>query len=123
MSDITYGCTSVTVTLKDGTKRLYQAGQVVRPTCKWGFSDCIILGFSDPTKHGDIYVKVARPYASASCIGTTGPTAMVGIETFGMTMNQILAYEQVGEEYHVVEGGRKPVDRPYEDEKLTYLAR
>ena len=125
MNDLTYACTSVVVNLKDGSKRTYQAGEVVRPARRpSSFSDMVILGFSDPTKHGDILVKVARPFASVTCVGTTGPSVALQAETFAMSMTQLLTYEQVGDGSNYILGGvPRAVDRPYESEHLTYTVR
>lgn len=125
MNDLTYACTSVVVTMKDGSERIYQVGQVLRPArMAPSFSDMILLGFSDPKLHGDIYVKVARPFASATCIGTTGPGVALQVETFTLTMTQLLAYTLVDDgSIYVLGGVTRPVERPYESEHLTYTVR
>jgi hypothetical protein len=124
MSDVTFACTVVEVTLKDKSKVTYQAGQVLRPKRDpYPFSDMIILGFSNPTKHGDVFVKVGRPYVYVSCIGTTGPTTLSGVETFTLTVSQMVEYDRVRDSTYISGAAVAPVDRPYEDEKLTYTLR
>ena len=54
-----------------------KAGDIVRMNNGSPFMDCLILGFSS-----DGYTRLARPYAYASCVGTTGPTALTGVEIF-----------------------------------------
>jgi len=53
----------------------FAAGQVVR-VFNGVFGDAIVLGFND-----DGWMKVGRPYAYASSVGTTGPVALTGVET------------------------------------------
>jgi hypothetical protein len=52
------------------------AGDVLR-VGEGAFMDAVILGFNDV---GDM--KVSRPYAYASNVGTTGPTPLLGAETY-----------------------------------------
>ena len=87
MSDrLTYACTLLKT--DDGE---YVAGQVVRRKgTRDAWSDTLILGFSDPTKHGDVFVKMARPYAYASCVGTTGPGILMGCEEYTITAKQLV---------------------------------
>lgn len=66
-------------------------GDVVRHSgVEFKFQDSIILGFTDPDKWGDIYVKLARPYARTFCEGTTSPTALCGMEIYTVTVTKIL---------------------------------
>jgi len=77
----------------DGT---YRAGDVIRNSTgrddPW--SQCIILGFSRPDKYNDVYVRLARPYAYASCVGTTTPGVLTGVEEFEIPASK-LRYETV----------------------------
>lgn len=52
----------------------WQAGDVVR-VFDGPFGDAVVLGFDDNDK-----ALVERPYAYASCVGTTGPTVLLGHE-------------------------------------------
>ena len=71
MSNTTYHITSA-----DG----FHAGDVVRmKTWDGPFSDSVILGFTTMID-GEQYTKLARPYAYASSVGTTGPVLLVGTE-------------------------------------------
>lgn len=114
MSNITY---PVTVVRTDA--HTYQAGEVVRPAGNPGrWSDCIILGFSHPTKFGDVFVKLARPHCYASCIGTTGPTVLTGTEVFSITLTQLQRDRVVDPGRPMVSGSELPIDRGYDDEVL-----
>jgi len=88
MSDsITFAHT--TLITDDGT---FRAGDVIRSSHADGenpWSHCIILGFSKVDKYGGCYVKLARPYAYASCIGTTSPSVLTGVETFSMSISKL----------------------------------
>ncbi len=70
---------------------IYRAGDVLRNAAGQNdpWSQCIILGFSSPDKHGDVYVKLARPYAYASCVGTTGPGVLTGVEEFSIHADKL----------------------------------
>ena len=68
----------------------FNAGDVIRPNgAHSAFADCLILGFSNKDKHGDVYVKLARPYAYASSVGTVGPTVLQGVEVFEITVTKL----------------------------------
>ena len=68
----------------------FRAGEVLRGTNdEHPFCHCIILGFSGPDKHGDVYVKLARPYAYASCVGTTSPGVLTGVEEFAIPASKL----------------------------------
>lgn len=119
MSNISYACTVLHTRDANGANITYQAGDVIRrDNCEpHAWTDCIILGFSDPTRHGDVFVKLARPYAYASCIGTTGPGVLTGVETFAIEASK-LRYEQVVSSRPMVSGSVLPVDRGYEGETI-----
>ena len=51
------------------------AGDVIRLHTTGPFMDAVILGFND-----DGLALLSRPYAYASCTGTTGPTILLGAE-------------------------------------------
>lgn len=74
MAELTYHRTETTV---EG--RSYRAGDVVR-LFDGAFGDAVVLGFDG----GGSYAKLARPYAYASSVGTTGPTVLVGTEIIAM---------------------------------------
>jgi hypothetical protein len=78
--------TTAVLTHKDGTEVELKAGHLIRPfgAESDGFSTMIILGFSDEGN-----AKVARPYAYASCVGTTGPTVLVGSETLTVSLKRL----------------------------------
>lgn len=59
------------------------AGDVIR-VFDGPFGDATILGFNEA---GD--ALVSRPYAYASCVGTTGPTPLLGTETYTLTPNNL----------------------------------
>lgn len=52
----------------------WHAGDVIR-LGDWPFSDAVVLGFDDEDN-----ALVERPYAYAHCVGTTGPTVLLGHE-------------------------------------------
>jgi len=91
----------------------YRAGDVIRSSAGGNdpWSQCIILGFSDPKQHGgDVYVKLARPYAYASCVGTTVPGILTGVENFEIPASK-LAFEEVltvNGHTPMVAGGSRP---------------
>jgi len=101
---------NTTLHTDDGT---YRAGDVISNAVGGNdpWSQCIILGFSDPKQHnGDVYVKLARPYAYASCVGTTGPSVLTGVETFEMSASK-LVFETVltrKGNHPMVAGGTRP---------------
>lgn len=66
----------------------FNAGDVVHTTNGHGFAweDSIILGFTEPDKHGDTYAKLSRPFVYVSSAGTTSPSPLVGIETYTVTV-------------------------------------
>lgn len=67
----------------------FRAGDVVTDGDKHAFCHTLILGFSEPTEWGDIFVKMGRPYAYASCVGTTGPGVLTGVEEFSMSVSKL----------------------------------
>ncbi len=89
MSRTTFACTVLHT--NEGT---YKAGEVVRrkgATDAW--SDTIILGFSDPERHGgSVYVKLARPYAYANCVGTTSPGILMSCEEYAISANDLMGF-------------------------------
>lgn len=123
MSDTSFACTVLKMRLEDGSTVTFQAGDVLRRGGQDGhaWSDCIILGFSLPDKHADVYVKLARPYAYASCIGTTGPGILMGCEEFEMVATK-LRFEKVVSSYPMVSGsGVRPLDRGYDSEVIEMV--
>lgn len=60
----------------------YRVGQVVRLDNMGAFNDCVIMGFTKPTKYGDVYVKLGRPMVHVTCAGTTGPGVSLSCEEF-----------------------------------------
>lgn len=120
MSDLTFACTVLKMKDSHGGTVTFQAGDVVRRGGDGGtaWSDCIILGFSRPDKHRDVYVKLARPYAYASCIGTTGPGVLLGCEEFEALATH-LRFKQVVSSHPMVSGsGVRPLDRGYDSEVI-----
>ena len=118
MREPTFSKTVCKCRTKDGKEITLQAGQGFR-AFEGLFGDCIILGFK---KFNDIWVKVARPHADATCIGTTGPGACLSVEIFEISLSNMLEHPEqihpVSQGIRVVHGGPHPVDRPYEDEKI-----
>jgi hypothetical protein len=53
---------------------LYRAGDVLR-LFDGPFGDGVVLGFND-----EDHALIERPYAYASCVGTTGPSVLLGHE-------------------------------------------
>ncbi len=84
----------------DKQGRIWSAGQVFLSKHDTGgpWSHCLILGFS--TGPGEEFARVSRPYAYASCVGTTGPTVMLGCETWDMPVSKL------EHETPLCEGGR-----------------
>ena len=88
----------------------FEAGDLVDLGHQEGFGLAIILGFTDPLlkplsgragdtgfmAHGflvndhDRLVRLARPYAYASCTGTTSPSVLTGVEVFEMRADKLL---------------------------------
>jgi hypothetical protein len=68
-----------------GDETILDAGDVVTWNDGYGFSHSIILGFSDETEHGELFVKLARPYADVSNVVTTSPTALTGVEYYTLS--------------------------------------
>lgn len=119
MREPTYSQTVCKCKTKAGQEITLQAGQGVR-LFDGLFGDAIILGFKQ-TEYG-VWVKVARPHADATCIGTTGPGACVSLEVFEISLENLLESPEqihpVSQGIRVVCKADNPVDRPYEDEKL-----
>jgi hypothetical protein len=67
----------------------WRAGDVVR-VFDGAFSDAVVLGFD---AKGDALVQ--RAYAYASCVGTTGPTVLLGSER--IVYPSLDCFEKVGE--------------------------
>jgi|HubBroStandDraft_5_1064220.scaffolds.fasta_scaffold31999_3 hypothetical protein len=67
------------------------AGDVVRMNDWTAFADSVILGFNEDT------VRLSRPYVYASGVGTTGPTALLGAETYEVPASQIVQFYKVVE--------------------------
>jgi hypothetical protein len=90
---------------------IYRAGDVIRSTSNESpWCQCIILGFSTPDKHNDVYVRLARPFAYAHCVGTTSPGILMSAEEFTISASK-LKYETVltrNGESPMVEGGPRP---------------
>ena len=64
----------------------FRAGDVITNGDSNPFNHAIILGFSDATEFGDHFVKLARPYAYATCVGTTSPGVLTGVEEYEVTL-------------------------------------
>jgi len=105
------------VTVIHTDKRTYQAGEVFHPGHAEAWGDHIVLGFSRPDKYGDIYAKIARPYCYASCIGTTSPGVLTGVEEYAMNFTQ-LQRETVKVGHPMVSGSVEPLERGYDDEVI-----
>ena len=68
------------------------AGDILRVLHKdSAFPDAVVLGFNE---NGD--VKVSRPYVYASSVGTTGPTPLLGCETFVIEASKLKHYALLG---------------------------
>jgi hypothetical protein len=91
MSHTTFACTVLHT--NEGT---YKVGEVVRRKgTKDAWSDTIILGFSDPERHGgSVYVRMARLYAYANCVGTTSPGVLMSAEEYTISANDLMAFER-----------------------------
>lgn len=84
-------------------------GQVWRMRCENAatggtdqpWSDNLVLGISED---GD--VRLGRPYAYASCVGTTGPGILLGSEVYHVSAKRMI-------ESYVCVGGRRKPDEPY----------
>ena len=66
---------------KSGT--VLKAGDVIR-VLDGPFGDAVILGFDDEGS-----ARMSRPYAYASNVGTTGPTPLLGTETYTLNPNNL----------------------------------
>lgn len=101
--------TALTVRDRKGNTRQYKAGQIVRrkgTTDAW--MDFIIAGFSDVDKYGTLGVKLFRPYAYVSCIGTTSPSLLQGREEMGVTADQLVRDFDLYTNSPMVAGGPRP---------------
>ncbi len=91
MNDIHFACTVLKMKDKDGNERTYRAGDVVRvEKAHDAWSDCLILGFSEPSNYGDVYVRLSRPYAYVSCVGTICPGVLLGAEEFSISASKLV---------------------------------
>ena len=93
----------------------WQAGDVVTGGLE-AWSNAIILGFSSEDEYGHVYVKLARPYAYASCIGTTGPTVMTGTEVYNASVTTLEDRKVVSSRPMVSGSMGSPIERGYDDE-------
>jgi hypothetical protein len=66
-----------------------EAGTLVAMVPQDGYDTAVVLGFSGADKHGDVWVKLGRPYAYASGTGTSCPTVLVGCETYEVLANHL----------------------------------
>lgn len=63
----------------------FKSGDVIRVLPEGSpYGNAVILGFAP-----DGECKLSRPYAYASGVGTTGPTVLLGAETYTMTANNM----------------------------------
>ena len=76
--------------LVDGKECMIAAGQVWRMRDHDAFNDCTVLGLGQLKPESTMWVKVARPYCYASCVGTTGPVPLTGVEVFSVSFEQII---------------------------------
>jgi hypothetical protein len=122
MSDtISYAKTKVILNNQDG-KHLgtYEVGQGVK-LFDGLFGNGIVLGFSDVTKYGDIFVKVARPHCDAVCAGTTHPNVAVQVEVFGVTLQSLLQDNDGKGAFYKLDssGGRTMPTRKWLDSEIV----
>jgi hypothetical protein len=76
-------------------KGTFRAGDVLSHVFhQHPWSQAIILGFSARDEYGACYVKLARPYAYATCTGTASPGVVTGAETYTMNVTN-LKFENV----------------------------
>ncbi len=100
MSDITFPST-----LLKTDKGEFIVGQVIRRVgSKDQWSDTIILGFSEPNKRDEVYVRVSRPFAYASCVGTTSPSVLLGAETYTITALDLTTGYETTKGYPMIAG-------------------
>lgn len=74
---------------KRGHDTILFAGDVIR-VFDGPFGDAVILGFSDEGE-----CRLSRPYVYASGVGTTGPTPLLGAETYSMWPSRLRVALQV----------------------------
>ena len=100
-------CQTFAQTILKTDQGIYRAGDVLRNAAGQNdpWSQCIILGFSSPDKHGDVYVKLGRPYAYASCVGTTSPGVLTGVEEFAIPASKLKFETVLTRDHH---GGGRP---------------
>jgi hypothetical protein len=118
MSNSTYACTVLKYRNKNGNVVVLQAGDVIRPnrTSLEPWSDCVILGFSRPdVLYKEPYIKLARPYVYAHCIGTTSPGPLTGVEVFAVNLSK-LEFDTVVSTHPFVSGSVAPSERNYPSE-------
>lgn len=118
MNNTSFACTVLKTLNLKGEPVTFQAGDVIRREHGDGsaWSDCIILGFSRPEGVCGSFVKLARPYAYASCIGTTGPGILLGTEEFIIEATKLRFERVVSSSPMVVSRGAAPEDRGYASE-------
>jgi hypothetical protein len=81
------------LTPDEGVGRItLHAGDVVRMNNWSAFPDSVILGFN---KYGE--AQLFRPYAYVSGAGTTGPTGLLGAETYVLPVTHIVNHYDVKE--------------------------
>ena len=101
MEKRSYSVTEVTLTLeaKRVDPRFATAADLVLELkagdalCLWregAFGTSIILGFTSPDEHGDVWIKLARPYAYASGVGTLCPGVLLAAEVIEITTTKLL---------------------------------
>jgi hypothetical protein len=99
------------------------AGQVWRHSTIEAFGDHLVLGMSDKDRNGDVWVRLARPYAYASCVGTTGPTVLTGSETYDVSLKTLITRFTCvggrGERHKYVASGLAYVENRTQDTKIA----
>jgi len=72
-----------------GRPPVLMAGDVVK-LFDDAFGDAVVLGFTERDKHGSIFVKLARPFASATLVGTTCASVALQYEDVEVSVENIL---------------------------------
>lgn len=58
------------------------------------YGTATVLGIAPRDTHGDVYVRLARPYCYAAGSGTTAPTPLIGVEVFDITFARLAQHQR-----------------------------
>lgn len=91
---MTFNKLRLVFTDQEGKTTVYTVGDVLRSRAAHAFSDEVILGFGVGDS-GAVFVRVARPYAYAHCVGTGSPVPLLGCEEYSFHVCKLHTYKVV----------------------------